>query len=340
MAASQGLLPVPQPLEIHDSQVAEKWKRFKRARANYALAIGLDEKTQKLQVATLLTVVGEEAREVFATFSWPTAVDESKINKVLEKFEQYCQLPRNVPYERYRFNRRMQEPGESYDHYCTALLKLAEGCGFKTITSDEILWDRLVFGIKDQHAREKLLRKANLTLSDTDDICRSHEATSTQMKMVEEMPGTVNAVDCNRDRTTNKEPPRMSDHRECWNCGRKHDFSKQENCPDFGKTCNKCRKPNHFTVMCRSQWSRQVRAIEEGEEDEEVYATNSGACVNESQCVTLQLDSGNSLRFQVDTGAQCNVIPIGLYKKATKDYTLTQMRPVKQRITAYGGSEL
>ena len=77
------------------------------------------------------------------------------------------------------------------------------------------------------------------------------------------------------------------------------------------------RKLNHFAVKCRSQRSRQVRAIEEGEEDEEVYATNSGACVDESQCVTVQLDSGNYLRFQVDTGAQCNVIPVGLYKKAT-----------------------
>ena len=54
MAASQGLLPVPQPLEIHYSQAAEKWKRFKRAWANYTLAISLDEKTQKVQVATLL----------------------------------------------------------------------------------------------------------------------------------------------------------------------------------------------------------------------------------------------------------------------------------------------
>ena len=143
---------MPQPLEIHDSQTAEKWKRIKRAWANYALAIGLDEKTQKVQVATLLMVIGEEARDVFATLSWPTAGDESKINKVLEKFKQYCQPRRNVPFERYRINRRMQEPGESYDHYRTALLKLAEGCGFETITPDEILRDRLVFGIKDQHA--------------------------------------------------------------------------------------------------------------------------------------------------------------------------------------------
>ena len=138
--ASGNLLPVPQPLEIHDSQAADKWKRFKRAWASYALATGLDEKAEKVQVATLLTVIGEEAREVFATFTWAEAGDEAKINIVLRKFEQYCQTRRNVPFERYRFNRRLPEPGESYDHYRTALLKLAEGCEFETITPDEILY--------------------------------------------------------------------------------------------------------------------------------------------------------------------------------------------------------
>lgn len=183
---ASNLLPVPQQLEIHDSQAAEKWKRFKRAWASYSLATGLNEKAQNVQVATLLTVIGEEAREVFATFSWAAVGDENKIDTVLQKFEQYCQPRLNVPFERYRFNRRMQEPGEPYDQYRTSLLKLAEGCSFGTITSEEILRDRLVFGIKDQQAREKLLRKANLTLADTDDICRSHEATLTQMKAVEE----------------------------------------------------------------------------------------------------------------------------------------------------------
>ena len=56
-----------------------------------------------------------------------------------------------------------------------------------------------MFGVRDQQAREKLLRKANLTLADTDDICRLHEATVTQMKMVEEAPGTVNVVDTERN---------------------------------------------------------------------------------------------------------------------------------------------
>lgn len=62
--------------------------------------------------------------------------------------------------------------------------------------------------------------------------------------------------------------------------------------------------------------------------------------LDDSQLVTLKLDSGNYLRFQPDTGAQCNVIPLHLYKKASKDYNLENMTPLKTAISAYGGSNL
>lgn len=56
------------------------------------------------------------------------------------------------------------EEYKSLENHTTSMLKIANGCSFQTITPAEILRDRLVFGIKDQQAREKLLRKANLTL--------------------------------------------------------------------------------------------------------------------------------------------------------------------------------
>ena len=73
-------------------------------------------------MATLLTVVGEEAREVFTTFTdWAEEGDDEKIAPVLEKFAAYCEPRKSVPFERYRFNKRAQEPGESYEQYRTTL---------------------------------------------------------------------------------------------------------------------------------------------------------------------------------------------------------------------------
>ena len=81
MAGSNYQLPPPPPLDIHDPQVSEKWTRFKQAWTNYAVATELDKKSQQVQVATFLTVIGEDAREVYSTFTdWRIEGDESKID--------------------------------------------------------------------------------------------------------------------------------------------------------------------------------------------------------------------------------------------------------------------
>ena len=157
--ASGFALPPPPPLEIHDTYASEKWKKIRLAWSNYLLATELNTKPGAVQVATLLTVTGEEARDIYSTFAdWAEEGDETKIKPVLEKFAAYC-MPRNdVPFERYKFNRRIQEAGESCDQYKTALRKLAEGCNFRKITPEEILRDRLIFSISDTKVRQRLLR--------------------------------------------------------------------------------------------------------------------------------------------------------------------------------------
>ena len=93
-----GNLPPPAALDIHSEQAGERWRRFKRAWDSYALAIGFTEKAEAVQVATLLTVIGEEAREVYSTFTgWAREGDSAKIGPVLEKFQQYCE-PRERTY--------------------------------------------------------------------------------------------------------------------------------------------------------------------------------------------------------------------------------------------------
>ena len=349
MAASNYMLPPPQALEVHDPQAAEKWKRFKRAWSSYSLATQLSEKAEAIQVATLLTVIGEEAREVFSTFSgWADEEDKARIGPVLEKFEQYCQPRKHVPFERYRFNRRIQEPGESYDQYRTALRKLAEGCDFQTITPDEILRDRLVFGIRDAKTRERLLRESRLTLERTDEVCHAAESMTSQMKLVEDSHGVeVSAVTPGKEANLPQSTQEHRRIRECWNCGRRHEFQRKELCPAYGKTCTKCRKLNHFAAKCRSRAApAAVKMVDERctqsmEGADETFPLHvSALSLDDSQFVTLRLESGSHIRFQVDTGAQCNVVPLEIYKKATKDISLARVTPTHTQITAYGGTTL
>ena len=351
MATGNYTLPPPVPLEIHSDQAGEKWKRFRRAWDSYSLATGLSDKAQNVQVATLLTIIGEEAREVYSTFrGWGHEGDDKKIVPVLQQFERYCEPRINIPFERYRFNRRSQESGETYDQYRTALRKLAENCDFGSITPDELLRDRLVFGIRDAKTRERLLREPALTLKRTDEVCHAAESMVSQLKLVEE--GQNSGVNAVRPVTSTKNAPDRSSTKstqdrtpDCPNCGRQHDNRRRDLCPAFGKTCRKCQKRNHFAIKCRSQQgssgARAVDENEEEEEDSEAFPLQLPVhCLDDSQLVTLLVESGSYVRFQVDTGAQCNVLPLDTYKKATGDVNLKQVTPTNTRVTAYGGGAL
>ena len=339
MAVGNYALPPQTALEIHDPLVAEKWKRFKRAWTNYSLATGLDKKDEAVQVATLLTVIGEEAQEVFSTFGdWAAEGDAAKIKPVLAKFDSYCEPRKNVPFERYRFNRRVQEPGETYDQYRTSLRKLADGCEFATITPDEILRDRLVFGIRDAKVRERLLRETKLTLTKTDEICHAAESMMVQMKVVEDVHDAA-AVGIHPDSLEKERPhnPEQRRTRDCWNCGRKHEYHRKEFCPAYGNTCNKCHKLNHFASKCRGKSKPQpIRTIEDADEIFQIAALD----LDDSQCITVKLESENHICFQADTGAQCNVLPLAIYKKGTRDVTLSNVVPTNTQVRAYGGATL
>lgn len=89
-------------------------------------------------------------------------------------------------------------------------------------------------------------------------------------------------------------------------CGHKHAFYKWELCPAFGKIYKWYHKPTHIAVYCHQK--SQSASVKE-----EVYHTSALTSEpDDAQLVTLKLESGNYMRFQVDTGALCDVIPVEL----------------------------
>ena len=84
-------LPPLAPLAIHDQNAADKWKKFRPGWTSYVLAAELGKKSEAVQVATLLMVIGEEARDLYSKFTgWADEADANKIAPVLQKFAEYC----------------------------------------------------------------------------------------------------------------------------------------------------------------------------------------------------------------------------------------------------------
>ena len=80
------------------------------------------------------------------------------------------------------------------DQFATALRLLADRCDFKNITPDEILRDRILFGISDGCVCETLLRKDGITLAKVIDTCRAAELSQAHMREVDGNPNPIESV--------------------------------------------------------------------------------------------------------------------------------------------------
>ena len=174
-------LPSPEPLDLSSGNVSESWKKFKQKYSNYEIATGIHTKESATRVVTFLTIIGNDAIDVFDTLTWDSVGDDKKIEKVIQKFEEFCEPRKNVSYQQYKFFCRAQESDETIDQYVTVLRKLSETCEFGTL-KNSLIKDRIVLGVNNVKTRERLLRVPDLTLEKALDVVRSAEATEKQIK--------------------------------------------------------------------------------------------------------------------------------------------------------------
>ena len=284
-------LPEPHSLEIDDSNMAEKWSEWKEMWEHYSVTLKVNKEEGDVQVAALLTAIGPEARKVFKTWNL-SATQKKDIKGVVERFDNYCNPRKNVPFERYRFNSRQQEPGETFDRYVTLLCQISDKCAFDTITPDDILSDRIVFGIADAKVRERLLHEPELSLAKMLDICRASEMSRAQIKVVSELNPSNAASNVHLLKDSKSTPVIL--RYPCRFCGQKHE-GRREACPAWGKKCKKCRKDNHFAKKCPlSSSSKRVSFVED--EDElpvfQVFKVATSQS-SDSNLVTRKLPTGN-----------------------------------------------
>ena len=99
------------PLRM-DGNIAENWRKWKQRWTLYAKASGVDAKDEQMQCAVFLHTIGDEALEVYDTFTF-TENEENKIESLRGKFDAYCSPKKNVTYERYLFFRVHKTAGQS-----------------------------------------------------------------------------------------------------------------------------------------------------------------------------------------------------------------------------------
>ena len=118
--------------------------------------------------------MGEDAEDVLA--STDIKEDEKADYKiVLDKFDAYFKIRRNIIFERAKFNRRDQAEGESAEQYIACLYNLVETCEYGAL-KEEMLRDRIVVGIHDKALSDKLQMDESLSLEKAKTQVRQKEA--------------------------------------------------------------------------------------------------------------------------------------------------------------------
>ena len=90
----------PQSLNFNQDNLSQAWKRWKSEFDFFMIATESESKSEKIKSSILLTCIGEKGREIYSTFTFDEEDDKMKLQKILEKFDTYCEPIKNITYIR------------------------------------------------------------------------------------------------------------------------------------------------------------------------------------------------------------------------------------------------
>ena len=358
-----GAFQAPKQLSL-TGNVAENWRRWIQKFKLFLKATGGENKDSSVDVSKLLCLIGDEALEVYNTFSYEAAGDNEKLVTVLAKFEEYCSPRKNIVYERFKFFSLSQKSGQSFEQFLLELKCASQSCEFGDQT-DSLIRDRIVLGIQNKNTQERLLRDTSLTLQKAANFCRAAEESNYYAREVQQTV-SVDAFNqkkspqvWNKMTADDKSPPF-----DCKFCGYKH---QRRECPAYGKICNYCQLKNHYSKMCvKRNAKKKVFNIqerdqpddpnnpreEEGDQTENdveneafmVYTFNSHDNECESKNKSPDIKSWKEIiivndypvEFKLDSGAEACVLPLSLVNKIRQDVSLTATKSV---LVSFGSSD-
>ena len=125
----------------------EDWNTYVERLKFYFEANGVEAAAKKR--AIFLSSSGAETFKLVCSLAAPTNPRELSFAQLVDLLNKHYNPKKAAAVQRYKFNSRIRQPGESIATYVAELKKLAVHCGFEEDTMKQMLCDRLVCGIND-----------------------------------------------------------------------------------------------------------------------------------------------------------------------------------------------
>ena len=177
-----------------NSAVAAAWIEYKADMENYLVAADMEAAPDKRKIAILLYGMGSQYRTTFSTFTF-TAPDESKDNyaHVLEKFDNHFEPKKLIKLYMKKFDKCVQEEGETIASYIARLRDLAKKCEYGACL-DNMLCKQISTGVRRKELRDKLWGE-DLTLAQIINKCHLFEQQKESQNVLDDTTSSrVNVV--------------------------------------------------------------------------------------------------------------------------------------------------
>lgn len=356
----EGLFKPPEALQL-EGNISENWRKFNQKIDYFFTATGLNAKPEERKVAVFLNLIGDDGLELYNTFKWDEN-EQVTLEKVKQKFVEYCSPKKNVIFERFVFNSIVQKEGQSFDAFVTEIRKAVRTTEY--VNQDEMVRDRIVMGIYNKSTQEKLLREATLTLEKAVNMCRAIEVSKDQSKILQNEANISEIRSSYNSRRSNQK-----NQQNCRFCGYTH---QKKNCPAWGKTCAKCHERNHFANVCeksekkvsthqgvsgkndkkylkkkvyevQKSYNQEEKSESESETESEyeIYVSSVDKKHNpreyrqETMWTKEVVVNGKPVMFKLDTGAEVSTLPLEILEKVAPNCPVHKS---KVSLVSYGDS--
>ena len=342
---------LPSPVNFDSPNVGKEWAVFKQQLTFYLAGKELSEAVDAVKVGVMMTCLGKKGVEVFNSLG---LTDSTLYVDVIKAFDTLCLNKRNSVYERYLFNKIVQQEGTTFDSFLLDLKSQAACCDFDKNEKDNLIRDRIVVGVSDSELTESLLCHGDkLKLKEAVDYCRAAEAAKRQTSTIHgegRKQGTL-AVDAvtTAPRLFTRRPEGKYDKQQvdrrgmqptCKNCGYSSSHAK---CPAAEQECYSCHGKGHFGRMCFYNVSKSSGTKEDNQARKKVSAAIHAVSADN------ELEDNSSLSWyvnllihntdvcaKIDTGAEANVMNLGILNKMNPKPNIL---PSPVLLTPYGASD-
>lgn len=293
----------------------------------FELYILLNEINKHKKKLMFLTLLGNKGYSLMRDLCTPKKPVDKNYDELKLLLLNYIHPKPNTITERYKFKERKQLSEETIVQFIRALKKMSEHCDFG-LTLDNMLRDQLIWGLRDQHIKKRLLSEDGLTFKKCVELSLAMEAANNDVSQLEQRAesikyqkqfkfkqksqqkrGSLEQVVSKKDGSNYVGKKQVV----CYCCGTQGHT--KPDCKYKMLTCLNCKKVGHLKKVCKVKI--KVHHIDQGNDNLDLNCLYNLDTIDvnfvKPYTVEIKVNEKN-IDFQIDTGSGISAISFKDFK--------------------------